>query len=176
MSTKSYWELLRDGRWQRRRLEIMQRDGFTCTTCSKRGDDGVTLNVHHRIYHKGRKPWEYEDAALTTLCEPCHEAETGTRRRLSIMLAHLAGEDIDSIVGFAISMVVRRSVDTDRLDACPDVDPRNAGELLGLSCGFGFSLLDPEWRRLVGESGWDARGLYSLLEARAVRLRSEEQA
>lgn len=68
----TYGELLRHPKWQRRRLEIMSRDGFRCTKCSA---DDKTLNVHHRIYHKGAAPWEYQDDELATLCEDCHQGE-----------------------------------------------------------------------------------------------------
>ena len=57
--------------WQRRRLEIMQRDHFTCRRC---GDDQNTLNVHHRRYRVDRRIWEYDDDDLVTLCRRCHEA------------------------------------------------------------------------------------------------------
>lgn len=30
------------------------------------------LNVHHKIYYKNRKLWDYEDDCLITLCEDCH--------------------------------------------------------------------------------------------------------
>jgi 5-methylcytosine-specific restriction endonuclease McrA len=66
----SYGELLRDPRWQRKRLEVMQREDFTCQNC---GAKNQTLNVHHRYYAKGMKPWEYDDDTLHCLCEPCHE-------------------------------------------------------------------------------------------------------
>jgi hypothetical protein len=34
----------------------------------------TVLNVHHRFYIKGRKPWEYDnDEALITLCSDCHK-------------------------------------------------------------------------------------------------------
>lgn len=32
-----------------------------------------TFNVHHLKYIVGRKPWEYEDNVLITLCISCHE-------------------------------------------------------------------------------------------------------
>lgn len=65
----TYSEKLRDPRWQKMRLKIMERDGFQCQHCgSKEG----TLNVHHRFYRKGASPWDYEDSALVTLCEDCH--------------------------------------------------------------------------------------------------------
>lgn len=66
----SYSDKLRDPRWQRKRLEIMQRDGFKCQECT---DDSVTLHVHHVRYIKGREPWDYPNGLLVTLCETCHE-------------------------------------------------------------------------------------------------------
>jgi len=75
-----YLQKLRDPKWQRRRLEIMQRDEFACTKCD---DTTSTLNVHHKYYRFGAEPWEYPDEALVTLCETCHQEETelaGVRR------------------------------------------------------------------------------------------------
>lgn len=46
----------------------MQRDGYRCRRCGSRGK----LNVHHRWYVYGRKPWQYPDRCLITLCERCH--------------------------------------------------------------------------------------------------------
>ena len=69
MSKQDYFEKLRSPQWQRKRLEIMKRDGFRCRCC---GEDSKTLNVHHKIYRKGAEPWEYEDENFMTLCEPCH--------------------------------------------------------------------------------------------------------
>lgn len=63
-----YRKLLQDERWNHRRLEIMRRDGFCCRRCGKKG----ILNVHHRWYIYGRKPWQYPDRSLITLCEDCH--------------------------------------------------------------------------------------------------------
>lgn len=31
------------------------------------------LNIHHKYYVKNKKPWDYEDDALVTLCEDCHK-------------------------------------------------------------------------------------------------------
>ena len=59
-----------DPRWQKKRLDIMNRDSFACCDC---GDENTTLNVHHRYYVTGRKPWEYPDWSFQTLCYPCHE-------------------------------------------------------------------------------------------------------
>lgn len=70
MEKKSYSELLKDPRWQKKRLEILNRDKFECRCC---GRDDKTLQVHHIIYETGRKPWEYNNDDLITLCEFCHE-------------------------------------------------------------------------------------------------------
>lgn len=70
---KTYWEKLKDPRWQKKRLEIMQRDSFTCQNCFK---SDIELNIHHRIYRKKASPWEYEDHELVTLCRSCHEDVT----------------------------------------------------------------------------------------------------
>lgn len=67
----SYAEKLRDPRWQKMRLEVMQRDKFKCRVCDS---TEKTLNVHHRFYRKGAAPWEYEPSTLVTLCEDCHAA------------------------------------------------------------------------------------------------------
>lgn len=69
---KTYAEKLKDPRWQRKRLEILQRDDFTCRACGSRDN---TLHVHHIRYFRGRNPWDYKEFYLVTLCEGCHEAE-----------------------------------------------------------------------------------------------------
>ena len=66
----SYAEKLKDPRWQRKRLEILQRKNFTCQRCD---DDKATLHVHHGFYKRGLEPWEYPSETLWCLCEECHE-------------------------------------------------------------------------------------------------------
>lgn len=70
MST--YSEKLKDPRWQKKRLEIFQRDQFTCQECS---DTKSTLHAHHIYYEPASEPWEYFNEALITLCASCHEIE-----------------------------------------------------------------------------------------------------
>ena len=69
----TYSEKLKDPRWQKKRLEILERDGWACQIC---GDSENPLHVHHRIYIKGNAPWDYDADSLVTLCEVCHEYET----------------------------------------------------------------------------------------------------
>jgi hypothetical protein len=83
---KSYSEWLRDPRWQKKRLEIMQRDGFACRSCSS---TTATLNVHHNYYERRRLPWEYNESALVTLCEDCHKKEGDGKDALNNRLIHV---------------------------------------------------------------------------------------
>lgn len=71
-----YSEKLLDPRWQKKRLEIFERDEWMCGLCQ---DNEQTLHIHHLFYEKGKDPWEYENKHLITLCANCHEAETETR-------------------------------------------------------------------------------------------------
>lgn len=67
-----YAEKFKDPRWQKRRLEIFNRDQFSCQEC---GDSKNQLQVHH-LYYVNADPWDYPDSALVTLCASCHEAES----------------------------------------------------------------------------------------------------
>ncbi|MGC8866143.1 MAG: HNH endonuclease [Bacteroidales bacterium] len=70
-----YESLLQTSEWQQRREEILRRDGYRCRVCNSSDN----LQVHHRQYHYDtqhdsfKKPWEYDDANLITLCESCHK-------------------------------------------------------------------------------------------------------
>lgn len=67
--SQNYYEKLKDPRWQKKRLEVMDRAGFKCQTCL---DKTNTLNVHHIEYVKGFQPWDYPLDRLVCLCEKCH--------------------------------------------------------------------------------------------------------
>jgi len=69
----SYSEKLTDPRWQRRRLEVFNRDNWTCQCCSNKV---LQLEIHHIEYWTGKEPWEYPDNMLITICRDCHEVET----------------------------------------------------------------------------------------------------
>lgn len=66
----NYATLLRDPRWQRRRLEMLEKAGFKCEQCDCAC---IELHVHHKKYIAGRNPWEYSDSELIVLCKDCHE-------------------------------------------------------------------------------------------------------
>ena len=92
-----YSDKLKDPRWQRKRLEILERDDFTCQSCM---DSESTLVVHHR-YYENVEPWEYPNEALVTLCANCHEAQlnlpTIEKSLLRELRTRFLVEDISSI-------------------------------------------------------------------------------
>jgi hypothetical protein len=66
----SYSEQLKSPKWQKKRLEIFNRDEFTCKCCNSKEKQ---LNVHHKTYTPNFKAWEYKDSVYVTLCGECHE-------------------------------------------------------------------------------------------------------
>lgn len=62
-----YAEQLKDPRWQRRRLEVMQAADFKCEFC---GAADKPLHIHHLKYFG--KPWEAPMEYLECLCEGHH--------------------------------------------------------------------------------------------------------
>lgn len=72
MKAKSYSEKLKDPRWQKKRLEVLDLSGWACAICQC---EESTLHVHHKQYLKGREPWEYDADQLEVLCESCHKED-----------------------------------------------------------------------------------------------------
>ncbi len=103
MSNRS--SMYRDSRWQKKRLEIMERDNWTCRSCGKGKDDEITLNVHHAYYESGKKPWEYDNDMLVTWCESCHEERHHLMRNLQISLLGADSVIADTVIGIAESLL-----------------------------------------------------------------------
>lgn len=87
----TYSEKLKDPRWQKKRLEILERDKFTCQEC---GDATKELNVHHRHYLPKADPWNYENEVLATLCRDCHAERTELNLWLAIQLGKAGASQI----------------------------------------------------------------------------------
>jgi len=79
----TYLEKLQDPRWQKKRLEVLERDEWMCQRCQ---DNESTLHVHHLSYTAGKEPWEYDLTNFITLCKGCHEYENETRPEYEKML------------------------------------------------------------------------------------------
>jgi 5-methylcytosine-specific restriction endonuclease McrA len=67
---KTYSDKLKDPRWQKLRLEIMEGAGWKCEDC---GDKTENLQVHHCVYVRGWEPWEYNKNTLICVCDTCHK-------------------------------------------------------------------------------------------------------
>ena len=78
-----------DPRWQKLRLQRMDRDGWACVCC---GDSSSTLHVHHKIYRRG-EVWESPLEDLQTLCERCH-SELGPHPKGGIWWSHKEDESV----------------------------------------------------------------------------------
>lgn len=72
MANKNYSDKLKNPKWQKKRLEVLNLHGFKCEKC---GCEDKELHVHHRFYIKGREVWQYDNDVFQVLCCDCHEKE-----------------------------------------------------------------------------------------------------
>ncbi len=98
---KSYYELLKHPKWQRKRLEILQRASFECEDC---GSTEATLNVHHSYYEKGLAPWEYPDESLHCVCDDCHKRQQDILTLLQRQIGRLSEADHYDLLGYALGL------------------------------------------------------------------------
>lgn len=99
MNAMTYGEQLRHPKWQRKRLRILNRDGWMCTACCS---TEKTLHVHHKVYVKGRKVWEYDDADLRTMCEDCHQIRHEVEDQIKRLVANLdPGDVLEFLIGLS---------------------------------------------------------------------------
>lgn len=70
--------LYRHQDWVQFRSEVIALHGGHCAIChGSAREDGLVLQVHHKHYVSGRKPWEYEYSECEALCKGCHAQEHG---------------------------------------------------------------------------------------------------
>lgn len=129
---KTYADKLKDPRWQRKRLNIFNRDNWRCALCRTRD---ATLHVHHLAY--SGEPWEAPDRDLVTLCENCHERVEA--QELPIEYRKLAA----TIPGASMARAIAGST------------PEHTGGEEFTAVGFGLDSGFALWvRRTNGETGW----------------------
>lgn len=115
----TYAEKLKDPRWQRKRLEVMQRDDFKCRDC---GTPDQQLTVHHCHYERG-EPWKTNASFLLTLCGDCHKTRQIHEDELKRAIGSLiASSQIDDVMYFRDSAV--QQVETGKC-LCPVVSDGN---------------------------------------------------
>lgn len=99
-------ELLKDPRWQRKRLETLERDGWKCRWC---GNPKRNLQIHHKRYERGKPPWEIDSRFLITLCDKCHKKTTDLRAEATNLLAELGPDQLSFTVDMIDSWTRRGS-------------------------------------------------------------------
>ena len=104
---KSYYELLKHPKWQKLRLEVMERANFECESC---GSKDNTLHVHHSYYEKDKAPWEYPEDTLQCLCEDCHKEIQGLYALLAENIRRIkeintfCGDLIERLIGYTMGL------------------------------------------------------------------------
>lgn len=96
----TYFQKLKDPRWQKVRLKVFERDGWKCVVCLS-GER--TLEVHHTRY--GRNPWDVPQKHLQTLCRKCH------REKHSHKESKPDGDVVSKEDGNAIFAAMRRALE-----------------------------------------------------------------
>lgn len=83
--------------WKEYRNIVIELDGNRCSVCGRSGTE-VVLQVHHKKYICGLKPWEYATKDCITLCRGCHAAEHG-HIRPKINWEYQGDEDLGDLIG-----------------------------------------------------------------------------
>jgi hypothetical protein len=92
----SYIEQLRHPNWQRKRLEMLASNDWTCAKCAAVDKE---LHVHHLRYVKGRMAWEYEDEELQVLCNACHKLTHEELDALILEFGWTRWADVSKLLG-----------------------------------------------------------------------------
>jgi len=131
-----YWKKLSDRRWQRKRLEILERAGFECESCGDASNE-KQLHIHHTYYEKGVEPWEYPEDSLLCVCKDCHKYMEDVRLR---MLKASRPSDQEFMIGYAKGLKME-------LGECESVKLESDEEICGACCAF--QIADPVLQKPV---------------------------
>lgn len=186
----AYSDRLKDPRWQKKRLEILNRAGFMCENC---GAKNKTLHVHHGYYERGLDPWEYADDTLWCLCEECHEKAESVRRDVylslarmnpcrlvpTIVLPHYSAADIDRLRALnprcAEAAVEQRFRDRDQIAASATVNPSEPVAALASSASIGRLIKEKTQARELREARFAKHGALSTFDMIVVDLAYREE-
>lgn len=92
----TYAEKLKDPRWQKRRLELLEAAKWQCEDCRSKTN---TLHVHHGCYIRATDPWDYPDDVMHVLCESCHDMTQGWLENLHVQIGRLNTNQIVALGG-----------------------------------------------------------------------------
>lgn len=65
-------------------MRVFEAADFRCERC---GSTDQQLHAHHKLYLKGRKPWEYDRRLLECLCDDCHRRAHEEQEQLALIVA-----------------------------------------------------------------------------------------
>ena len=161
MDRKTYSELLSSPKWKAKREDVFSKKGRHCNRCliTKR------LQVHHRYYSSGYKPWEYPDDCFEVLCVDCHSEEHG--RSTSKFSSRRRKSRSDKSSRYSTKKPVRAgvlpvSVSPKRADPAKEEDRRQCRQwfwcLLIGGIVFGRFAFDGGWSLLLWLVGLGALG------------------
>lgn len=103
----TYQEKLKDPRWQKKRLEVLNRDNFTCQLCET---VKIELHVHHLSYGHDTEPWDYDDSNFITYCKVCHKVVEFTKKEkwdIQILKGTIIGGSVEFLV-FMYSVIFKQ--------------------------------------------------------------------
>jgi hypothetical protein len=83
--------------WKEFSKGVIELDGHKCTHCG-RTDKETVLQVHHKKYIQGCKPWEYATQDCETVCRSCHSSIHGITMP-KFGWEFFGDEDLEDLVG-----------------------------------------------------------------------------
>jgi hypothetical protein len=94
----TYAQQIKDPRWQKKRLEVLELQGFKCQECDATDQE---LHVHHPFYKRGAMIWEYDTGEeLMCLCQKCHKNAHAIDEELKKSLSILSYNHKLRILGY----------------------------------------------------------------------------
>lgn len=92
----TYSDQYKHPKWQKRRLDyigwMLAKYDYDVPFCESCGDDESQLHLHHLLYIKDRKVWEYNNDELILLCGNCHSYFHDLQNELKYELSILCGK------------------------------------------------------------------------------------
>ena len=88
----------KNNQWVKFRNEVIELDNETCVRCGRKKSERTILQVHHKFYIAGRKPWKYSLTDCETLCKGCH-AETHGKIMPKTGWEYITQEDLGDLIG-----------------------------------------------------------------------------
>lgn len=84
--------------WKEFAESIIELDAGCCQICNRSRENGIILQVHHKIYHLGLMPWEYDPKDCQTLCQ-YHHAEIHGKVIPDTGWNFLGSDDLGDLIG-----------------------------------------------------------------------------